>query len=232
MWRDPFRVASGIAALQRNRRVIVAVVAHVALLAHRLGLADPPAVQDQCVRRSRPARLRKRLAQLLLDDFRIVGLGDANPVRHSQHMTIDWQPWYPERVAEDDVGGLATDAGQRRERVHVRRNISPVLLDEDARGADDGFRFRAKKTRRANLGFEIFRCGFRERGGIRVAREEPRRHQVHARVGGLRRQDRGDEQLERVAMVQLRIRAGMLAFKLVEDRTGFSGGFQGITAHG
>jgi hypothetical protein len=43
---------------------------------------------------------------------------------------------------------------------------------------------------------------------VGIAREERRRDHVDARVGGLRREHRGDEQLERVAVVQLGVGAG------------------------
>src|SRR4051812_1087503 len=46
---------------------IVALVADGALVAERFGSADPPAVEDQRVGRSRPPLGRQRGAQLLLD---------------------------------------------------------------------------------------------------------------------------------------------------------------------
>ena len=97
-------------------------------------------------------------------------------------MPIDGEPRHAERVAEDDVGGLAADAGKRGERVHVGRNISAVLLDEGARGADDRFRLRAEEAGGVNLRLEVFRRGLRQRRGVGIAREERRRHQVHAGI--------------------------------------------------
>src|SRR4051812_37860890 len=78
-------------ALADQRLVIIAVVAHHALIAERLGLADPPAVQDQRVRRLRPVGLLHRSAELLLDDLRLVARGDADAVRHSQYVAVDRQ---------------------------------------------------------------------------------------------------------------------------------------------
>ena len=57
-----------------------------------------------------PLRRRHARAQLLFDDFRIVGRRDADAVRHAQHMPIDREAGHAERMAEYDVGGLAADA--------------------------------------------------------------------------------------------------------------------------
>ena len=58
-----------------------------------------------------------------LDDFRIVGLGDADAVRDAQHVAIDRQARDAQRMAQHDVGGLAADARQRGQRVHVGRHL-------------------------------------------------------------------------------------------------------------
>ena len=56
------------------------------------------------------------------------------------------------------------------------------------------------------------------RAGVRVAGEQRRRHDVDAGVGGLRRQDRRGEQLERVAVVELADRVGVLLRQPRGDR--------------
>jgi hypothetical protein len=67
-------------------------------------------VKNQRVRRPRPPLGRQCAAQLLLDDDRIVRLGDADPVGHAKHVPIDGQARHAQRVAEDDVRRLAADA--------------------------------------------------------------------------------------------------------------------------
>ena len=52
---------------------------------------------------------------------------------------------------------------------------------------------------------------------VAVALEQGRRDQVDALVGGLRRQDGRDQQLEGVGVVQLGVGAGMLRLELVEN---------------
>ena len=58
---------------------------------------------------------------------------------------------------------------------------------------------------------------FGQRARVRVLLEQRRRHEVDACVGGLRREDRRDEQLERVAVGELGVRARMMPFQRVED---------------
>src|SRR5581483_3298004 len=70
------------------------------------------------------------------------------------------------------------------------------------------------------------RVSLRERRRSRVTREERRRHHVDPNIRGLRRENRGDEQLERVAVVQLRVGIRMLLGERVDDPAGVSGGLQ------
>ena len=99
-----------------------------ALVAERLRPADAPAVQDQRVGGARPAsRAAARRTAAASTTIGIVGLGDADAVRHAQHVAIDRQPGHAERVAEHDVRRLAADARQRGQRVHVGRHLAAVL---------------------------------------------------------------------------------------------------------
>src|SRR5262245_14521526 len=91
-------------ALCNDVLVVVAPLLHNALLAEWLGPADAAPVQDERVGGTRPALLRHRRAQLLLDDDGIVPFGDANPVRDAEDVPIHRQPRHAERVPEADVG--------------------------------------------------------------------------------------------------------------------------------
>ena len=196
---------------------IVAVVDDEALLAERFRPADAAAVEDQRVGRSRPALRRHRRAQLLLDDDRIVRLGDADAVRDAQHVTVDRQPGNAEGVAEHDVGGLASHSRQLDQLLHRLRHFAAVIRDQRLRHAEERFRLGAEESGRVNLRLELRRCGPGERARVGVALEQCRRHRVDERVGGLRGQDRRRQQLERRREVQLGVGAGMLRLELVED---------------
>ena len=110
----------------------------MAAVALRRRPAHPPAVQNQHIRRARPASLRHRRAQLLFDDFRIVGRRDPETVGNTQHVAIDWQAGDAEGVAEHDVCRLAPDPGQLDERVHVGRHAAAVPLNQ--RSHEEGSR--------------------------------------------------------------------------------------------
>ena len=115
------RLPCAVAPCRAVRRALsgsVEVVAHRRCTAHwsqsGLGLQMRRPCRISVSDVARPPLGRQRAAQLLLDDVRVVGLGDADPVRHAQHVPIDRQPGHAERVAEHDVRRLAADAGQRR----------------------------------------------------------------------------------------------------------------------
>ena len=141
---------------------------------------------------------RQQRAQRCSDRHRIVGVHEADAIGDAQHVAIDREAGHVERMTEHDVGGLATDAGQLRR----ARPSRPAPRRRD--------RPRARAPCRSAIGTSCGRnlstwiCGSSSSGvafasarGVRVPREERRRHLVHARVGALRGQDRRDEQLER-----------------------------------
>ena len=155
-------------------------------------------------------------------------LRDADPVRDAQHVAIDRQPGHAERVAEDDVGGLAADAGQLRELLHRRRDLAAVLLARPrppCRRATSTWRGRNRWTGSAARARRSWPCAAPSAFGI--ALEQRRRDLVDPLVGALRRQDRRDEQLVRRREIQLGVGAGMLAFELLQDRPRVGRGFHG-----
>ena len=84
------RATAGLA--RHDGLVIQAVLPNRTPIAERLGLADAPAVQDERVGGPRPSFGRHYRAKLLLDGFWIIRLGDADPIRHAQHVPIDRKP--------------------------------------------------------------------------------------------------------------------------------------------
>src|SRR5581483_3762574 len=211
-----------------DQAIVVAAVANGALVAQRFRTADTAPVQDQRVGRARPPLFRQRLAQLLLDEDRIVALGDADPVRDAEDVPIHRQPGDAERVAEHDVRRLAAHARQLDELVHVGRHLAAMLGDESLRHAEQRLRLRAKKPGGVDQRFELRRRRLRERLRVRIFLEQHRRDQVDARVGRLRRQDRRDEQLERVPVMQLGVGVGMLRLERIEDLARLASGLQWI----
>jgi len=187
-------------------------------------------MEDERVGCPRPARFRHGARQLLLDQHRIVAFRDPDAVRHAQHVAVDRQPWNAERVPQDHVGGLASDARQLDERVHRRGHVAAVLLHERLRHADQGLCLGAVEAGGVNQRLEVGGRRLRERARVAVFPEQRRRHHVHAHVGRLRRQDRRREQLERRPEVQLGISVRVLRLELVDNRAGLTGGLHGLFA--
>src|SRR6266513_1317518 len=153
-----FLVTSGadlVGSARDYQTVVVAVVTDGTLIAERLRLADAPAMQDLHVRGKRPHLLRQEAAQLLFDFDGIVAFRDPDAVRDAQHVTINGQAGHAERVAEDDMRGLASDAGQRGELLHVRRHLAAMLRHELLRHPDQRLRFLTEEARGQDDGLEL-----------------------------------------------------------------------------
>lgn len=174
-------------------------------------------MENQRIGGERPFLGRDRRRELFFHDDRIVGIRDANPVCDPQHVAIHRQARHAQRVAQDDVGGLASHARELDEIVHARRHFAPVSFHERAGHAGQRLRLGSEEAGRLNLRLQLRGRGLRQRAGVRVSREEGRRDSIDALVRALRRENRGDEQLVRIAEVELGERAGMLALELFED---------------
>ena len=126
-----------------------------------------------------------------------------------------------EGVAEDDVRGLPADARELHELGHRARHLAAVALDEGAAEALERLRLVAEEAGGLDERLELFASGICRvvRGG-RAGREERRRHHVDAHVGALRREDRRDQELERVAVVEGAMAAGVGGLETREDLGG------------
>ncbi len=155
--RGAFFFARRAAAFLRDNRVIVvAVVAHGALIAERLRLADAASVQNQRVGRPRPAFLRhapRTAAARRFPDRRTRRCRFDSTTRSTCRST--GSPGHAERVSEHDVRRLAADARQLDERVHARGHLAAVIAHERLRHADERFRLRAKESGRVNQRLEL-----------------------------------------------------------------------------
>jgi hypothetical protein len=174
-------------------------------------------VQDQRIGGERPFLGRQNRGQLRFHDHGVVGLRNSDPVGYPQHVTIDRQTRNAERMPQHDVGRLPSNAREFHKRLHLRRNFACVAFDQSGSHPGERFRFGSKEARGLYLRLELGGRRARQRARIWVAFEERRRHTVHTLVGALRRQNRRDEQLVRIAEVELGERARMLGLELFED---------------
>ena len=82
----------------------------------------------------------------------------------------------------------------------------------------------------ADQGLDLFQARRRQRARVWVAGEQRRGDAVDPRIGGLRREDRRDEQLVGIAVVQLRVRAGVLPVEPRDDASADRGRLAGAKA--
>ena len=78
-----------------------------------------------------------RRRSCVLDLADIAARRESGAVRHAEDVRVDGHGRLPERRVEHDVRGLATDAGQRFERLARLRHLAGVELDELPAGRDD-----------------------------------------------------------------------------------------------
>ena len=110
--------------------------------------------------------------------------------------------------------GLVSDAREFLQRFEIARHFAAVLVDDCLREALEALRFSWREAATSNQ-FQDFSLA--QRGEFlrrRRATEECGRDAIHLRVGRLSGEDDGDEQRERIAMLQRNRRKGI---KGVED---------------
>jgi hypothetical protein len=131
----------------------------------------------------------------------LVGVGvlrEAEPLGEAQDVGVHADGGPGKGVAEDDVGGLATDAGQGEEAVQIARNITGTFLDEHRGGGADRLGLVPVEVDTADV--VLVECG--PGGGGAVLLEEAGGDGVDEVVAGLGGEDEGDEQFERRREIQ------------------------------
>ena len=114
-------------------------------------IADAPAVEDQKVGHPSPLRLGEQSHELTLDDEGVVAVAETEAVRDPQDVGVHGDALIDtKRVPEDDVGGLAADAGEDDELVDVPRKVGRGPGRDPLRKADNAFRLGPEETRRTD----------------------------------------------------------------------------------
>ena len=120
--------------------------------------------------------------------------------------------------AENDVGRLAADAVELDQFVERVRDFSTVFFDKTLAAVADGPCLVAEEAGAANHGLEF---GGRRAGEIdraAVALKQRRGDEIDAFVRALCAENGGDEQLERVVVVQGTARVGIRGAQAAKDR--------------
>jgi len=198
------------------------------------GGAAAAAVPDEPVAGHGPVGGGEELHEVLLDLLRCGGGGEAEAFAEAGNVGVDDEANIDAvAISKDDVGGLAADAVQGGEFVHGPRHVASVLVDEGAAAGLDVLRLVPIEADAADVGLELFEGRVGVVGGGPVLLEEVGGDHVDLPVGALRREDRGDEQFERIRVVQLAVGIGVgLAKDLRELGDAFGAACGGFTGHG
>ncbi len=122
--------------------------------------------------------------------------GPAKPPRNSSHMGIDHHPGDAESVAENNVGGFASDSRQRCQLLHGARYLTTMPSCQRLCGGDDVFRLVAVKTDGADVRRQFIHISFGKGIHIAIFAEEICRYLIHLNIGALCRKDGGDEEFK------------------------------------
>ena len=207
-----------------ERRAILGQHAHPA--SRFAGVAHPAAVKDHPVTEQRPLLAFDEFADGVLDLDRVL-LGRPAPTPdQAPEMGVDGDSRDVERVAQDDVRGLAPHTGQRHQFVHGVGQFAVESLNQRLTEANQRRRFIAIKTGWPNEGFEFFAIGLRVIQCGAITEEQRRGGEIYPLVRALRRQDRRHRELQRRGEVQLamRIRKRLCEFAIHPARPAHQAG--------
>jgi len=190
-------------------------------------------MEDQRVSKLDPIVVGEQSAQILLDLLGIVVLSQAEPARETMDMCINHKSRAdPKACSEHNIGRFSRDARKRQELLHRARHLAAKSLDEQRARAADILGFRVEEAGGSDDLFELSRAGANHRLGRRHRGEQLRRDLIHALIGALRREDRCDEQLERIAVEQRAVGVAILAEESVGDGCGLTSGSSGRSSEG
>ena len=133
---------------------------------------------------------------------------NASDVGVHHHALID-----AEGIAEHDVGGLPTNAGEDPQLLHRFGYITAVVRDEPLRHADQALRLVPEETSGPDDVLDLGRISYGQRRGVGIAGEQHRSDEIHPFVGALGREDGGGQQLEGIAVVEFAVGVGIFGQK-------------------
>ena len=94
-----------------------------------------------------PVLLRNYFGQIEFQLYRVSVFGQSQSAAKANNVRIAGYSRYPERIAEDAVGGFPAHARKPQELFHRIGDFAAVLIDDFRAGAFDISGFIAKKAR-------------------------------------------------------------------------------------
>lgn len=165
---------------------------------------------DNLVGKLDPPLFWNDLHEVLLDFLGIFVARQVQAVGNADDVSIhDNAAGDSKSSSEDDIGGFSRSAGKREHFFHGLRHSPAKLFHDGFARTHNGFGFVAEESSRANLLLEVARIRICEGFRRWIFLIERFRHLVYAHIGALRGEDRGNQQLKRVFVLQLAGRGGI-----------------------
>ena len=173
---------------------------------------------DKQMAHQRPILGRNELLQINFNFFRRAVAAQFQPCHQARHMRIHHNSLgHAEGIAQDDIGRFASHPGQLHQFRHVARNFASVFFHQGTARSLNVFGFVPVEPG----AFNVFLQRRRRRFGIIPCRpiflEERLRHQIHPLVRALGGKDGGDEQFERIGVIEFAVGIGIGFLESAKD---------------
>lgn len=181
-------------------------------------VADLASVVDELVGESDPAILRENLHQLLFNFFCCFRFSQTEAACNAEDVRVYNDTFgLAETDTENHVCGFAGCAGDCDEFGEGLGNLTIEFVHDFSGRALDGFCLVAEEARGADEVFKFGERSLRHRRRSREAAEQFRGHHVHADIGALRGEDRGDKQFPWRVMRECAFDVGVGFVEAFED---------------
>ncbi len=124
-------------------------------------------------------------------------------------MGIDHNPWNPEAVSENDIGGFSSHSSKGDQLLHGPRNHTPELVNKTLAAGLYAFGLIPEESRAPYGLLDALQIRFRESLGIGEPFEKSRCHLIDPCIGALCAQDGRDQKLEGGFVVKRATRIGI-----------------------
>jgi hypothetical protein len=176
-------------------------------------------MQDPGNREENPFPCGDEVEEIPLDFHRIDLPGEVEAAGEAGHVGVDDDPGCdPIAGAEHNVGGLATNTRQGGHLVNRSWYLAAVFGKQDPAACLNRASLGTEESGRADRRHEIRGVGAGEGGRIRVAPKQTGSHLIDPGIGALGGQNCRDQELERVAMIELDLGFGPAGSEGTQDR--------------
>ncbi len=174
------------------------------------GGAAAASVEDEPVAEQRPGAAGKELDQVPLDADGVAEFCEAEALGETAHVGVDDDAFvFVKGISEDNIGRLASRAGECGDGFEGGWHFATVSGQEGGAHGTDVFGFVAVKAGGADDGLEFLLRNLSVVGCGTAALEEVFGDDVDPLIGALGGEDGGDEEFERIRVIELAVGVGV-----------------------